>query len=153
MNPLAINFPDDADMEGILKNLNNRKRFLFPSQDSPLPVKTFVKKFDEKKLIDFLTYLDYKVMRIRTTEYNPVHLYDFDISDLLKRSHNDLADVDKYELITFDPNYHDKNGEFQGKDLKLWLFLDIILAIEQMRLLPMMEKLGDEDKVSLLYSV
>jgi len=146
MNPLAINFPEDSDMEGILKNLDNRKRLLFSNQDSLSPVKTVVKKFNDRKLIDFLTYLDYKVMRLRVTEYNPEHLYNFDVADLLKRSHNDLSDVDKYNLITFDSKYHDKNKNFEKKGLKLWLFLDIILAIEQMKLLPVMEKLKDDDK-------
>lgn len=149
MNPLAINFPEDSDMEGILKNLNTRKRLLFSNQDSPSPVKIIVKKFNDKKLIDFLTYLDYKVMRLRVTEYNPEHLYNVDIADLLKRSHNDLADVGKYKLVTFDPKYHDKNEDFEKKGLKLWLFIDIILAVEQMRLLPVMEKLKDDDKVNL----
>ncbi|KAE9550549.1 hypothetical protein FO519_006241 [Halicephalobus sp. NKZ332] len=133
-------------MEGILKNLNNRKRLLFSSQDSPLPVKTLATNFNEKKLIDCLTYVDYKVMRLRSTEYNPVHLFNFDISDLLKRSHNDLGDVDKYKLITFDSHYHEKNENFEIGNLKMWFFVDMILAVEQMRLLPVMEKLTEEDK-------
>uniref|UniRef100_A0A914CBJ7 Uncharacterized protein n=1 Tax=Acrobeloides nanus TaxID=290746 RepID=A0A914CBJ7_9BILA len=97
MNPDAIQFPDNIDVEQIKMDLASRKRSL-ENQKHQIALRV-QPKFEQtlySREIDSLLYLELKLKRLRESSYNPTHESD-DIRGILRRP-SELKNADKYEV-------------------------------------------------------
>lgn len=123
---------------------------------------------EERRIIDFLLYLEAKQRKLRESTYNPVYLYKLNMKELLERG-TELSLADKFEKPPEWPL--DTNTIIQRmiqckikkeeptkcvekckRDntpwrTKFFIPIDIILQIEMAKVLPVFNSLSINDKV------
>uniref|UniRef100_A0A914CAH4 Uncharacterized protein n=1 Tax=Acrobeloides nanus TaxID=290746 RepID=A0A914CAH4_9BILA len=169
MNPDAIQFPDNIDVEQIKMDLASRKRSL-ENQKHQIALRV-QPKFEQtlySREIDSLLYLELKLKRLRESSYNPTHESD-DIRGILRRP-SELKNADKYEIpqewpMSLDEILKDLDQRkicslhealdsiVNVRPKRHWLAVDLILIVEAAKTLPFLDKLNEDDKVTLLERV
>uniref|UniRef100_A0A914C9Z7 Uncharacterized protein n=1 Tax=Acrobeloides nanus TaxID=290746 RepID=A0A914C9Z7_9BILA len=169
MNPDAIQFPDNIDVEQIKMDLASRKRSL-ENQKHQIALRV-QPKFEQtlySREIDSLLYLEFKLKKLRESSYNPTHESD-DIRGILRRP-SELKNADKYEIpqewpMSLDEILKDLDQRkicslhealdsiVNVRPKRHWLAVDLILIVEAAKTLPFLDKLNEDDKVTLLERV
>jgi len=161
MNPAAIQLPKDTDLDTILSMVNQRKRKILEEKETT-SLEVVVKKnpvFEQTLIqrdIDFLLFLEAKVLKLRESNYNPKPFYTESIPNILEKK-TALRFSDKYEKpknwpISWDEKKwkeHHYDCE-QKKEWKLpkrhWFAIDLILTIEMSKAIPVFERLQFSDR-------
>ncbi|KAE9548135.1 hypothetical protein FO519_008651 [Halicephalobus sp. NKZ332] len=166
MNPAAMKIPEDTDFSSIMNKLNERKRTIQDtvedeqeenSSSSLMVVSKRSPIFDqtlEQRDIDFLIFLESKMLKMRESNYNPRPYYGETIAKILEKK-TALRFHDKYEKPKHWPIIGGPIGKLpfpppKGPPKRHWLSIDLILCVEMAKTIPVFEKLQIADKTAAL---
>lgn len=166
MNPAAIQLPQNTDLDSILTMVNQRKRRILENNESStleiIPKKNPV--FEQvmvQRDIDFLVFLEGKVLKLRESNYNPRPFYWETVGKILEKK-TALRFYDKYERpknwpLKWDDNFMRKLHTLHQEHCKQkvwkpprrhWFAIDLILTIEMSKSIPVFDRLQFSDRVS-----
>ena len=165
MNPTGLKLPENLELRTVLEKMNRRKRELltmgYHCQNSEDPdyslsavakrTPTF-KQVHEHRDIDFLIFLENKMVKLRESDYDHSLYYTKPISKLLEKE-TILKSTDKYKKPPYWPITTGENipsealAKLQGRN---WFVIDLILCLEVAKIIPIYERLIPSDKEAVI---
>ena len=160
MNPSGLKLPENLPLGTVVGKMNRRKReplatgYYQSVEDSSYGLSVVSKRNPtfqlvyEHRDIDFLLFLEKKMVKLRESDYDHTDNYSKSISIILERE-TILKESGKYKKPSHWPmmiNYSRPcafSPELKGRN---WFVTDLILCIEMAKIIPVYEKLIPSDR-------
>ncbi|KAI1718230.1 ligand-binding domain of nuclear hormone receptor domain-containing protein [Ditylenchus destructor] len=165
MNPRAMNLPKTVDVQKLLDQVANRRRYLMQKYTDKYPVllgksDPMLEEVIENKIIQSFVYVELKVWQIRESSKRPSEqMICRSIRELLESNRgNLLAHADQYPKEQKWPlSVHSDIQEAIKMEIAErkphWLIFDTLLCIEMIKTYPVFSLLDYNDKEGLLKQV
>ncbi|KAH7706917.1 Protein NHR-36 [Aphelenchoides avenae] len=159
MNAVAVKLPPNADIEGILHAMSNRRDELIAGSVKPFRFSCVAHGVADSRELESLIYVEARCMQLREP-CDPMPLYSIGLRENIQATVQ-LGKIERFSVASEIPSDPCSASSPTSEPLdskpvhsnRFWLGTDLLLLVEMAKTLPLFETLSTDDKMFILKEV